>query len=85
MREVGRRNPGAAVRCAHAKTVPVKRLDDFSGQDGLELLGICVLVPEVAKNISAAPRYLQLFALDRNITFNPFTLSNLRRASRAHG
>jgi hypothetical protein len=42
-REVGRRNPGAAVRCAHAQTVPVERLDDFSGQDGLELLGICAL------------------------------------------
>src|SRR5713101_6097144 len=45
-REVGRRNPGAAVRRAHAQTVTVKRLDDFSGQDGLELLGISILMPE---------------------------------------
>src|SRR5258706_7020215 len=81
-REVGRRNPGAAVCCAHAQTVPVERLNDFSGQDGLELLGVCILMPEVAKNISAAPHYLQLFALHRNISFNFFKRDLIRSISR---
>jgi hypothetical protein len=28
-REVGRRNPSAAVRSAHSQALPIKRLDDF--------------------------------------------------------
>jgi len=68
-REVGRRNPGAALCAADAQALPVERLDDFRGQDGLELIGIGILVSEVAKNISASPHYFQLFAFHRNISF----------------
>ena len=34
------------------------------------MLGISVLMPEVAKNISAAPHYFQLFALHRTRVTN---------------
>jgi hypothetical protein len=61
-REVGRRNSGAAVCCADAQTVPVKRLDDFSGQDGLELLGICFLCPRSRKTFPL-PRTTFSFSL----------------------
>jgi hypothetical protein len=53
-REVGRRNARAIMRRAYAHAVLVERIDDFGGQDGLELFSIGVLMPEVAKNISAA-------------------------------
>jgi hypothetical protein len=61
-REVGRRNPGAAVRCAHAQTVAVERLDDFGGQDGLELSGICFSCPRSRKTFPL-PRTTFSFSL----------------------
>src|ERR1700730_4126194 len=81
-REVGRRNPGATVRRAYAQTVAVEHLDDFSGQDGLELLGIGIIMPEAAKNISAAPHYLQSFSFHRSIPFNLFRRALIRSISR---
>ena len=80
--EVGRGNPGAVVRSAHAQAVPVEDLDDFSGQDGLELLDIRIFVPKVAKNISAAPNDFQLLAFHRNIFLNPIKRSLTRSTSR---
>jgi len=53
-RKVSRRRARAAMRPTHAQAFPVERLDDFGGQDGLELLGIGVFVPEVAEHIPAA-------------------------------
>jgi hypothetical protein len=57
-REVGRRDPGAAMSRAHAQAFPSERLDDFGSEDRLELLGTRVLVPEVAENIPASLRWL---------------------------
>ena len=39
-------------------------------------------MPEVAKNISAARHYFQLFALHRNISFNLFKRALIRSISR---
>ena len=46
-REVGGRNPCAAVCGAHAQAFPIQRLDDFRREDSFELLGIRVLAPEM--------------------------------------
>jgi hypothetical protein len=50
-REAGRRNTGSTVRSAHGRAFPVERLNDFGGQDGLELLCARLLVPEVAERM----------------------------------
>jgi hypothetical protein len=47
-REVGRCNACAAVRGADGQLFPIEHLDDFGGQDGLELFDIGVLMPEIA-------------------------------------
>src|SRR5208282_5185618 len=54
-REVGRRNACAPVRPPHGQVFPIERLNDFGGQDGLELLRVRVVVPEVAEYIAASP------------------------------
>jgi len=71
-REIGRRNAGSIVRGAQGKTIPIERLDDFGGEDGLEQLGIRVLVSEIPENIPAPPHHFQLFPFHRNISFSPF-------------
>lgn len=81
-REVRRRNAGAAVRGAHSQVFPVERLDDFGGQDSLELFSIGVLMPEVAEHIAASPHHFQLLALHRNISFSLFKRSFIRSISR---
>jgi len=48
----GCRDPGAAVSRAHAEAFPIEHLDDFGGENRLELLGVRVLVPKVVENIS---------------------------------
>jgi hypothetical protein len=67
---------------ADAQALPVERLDDPRGQDGLELIRIRILVSEVAKNISASPHYFQLFAFHRNISFSLCKRSFTRSISR---
>ena len=53
-REIGRRNARATVCRAHRQVFPIKRLNDFGGQDGLELFSVGVLVPQIAENIRAS-------------------------------
>ena len=53
-REVGRRRARAAMRAAHAQAFPVERLDDFGGQDRLELFDIRILMPQIAEHVPAA-------------------------------
>jgi len=69
-REVGCRDPGAPMSRAHAQAFPIERLDDFGSEDCLELLGIRVLVPEVAENTPAPAHHFRLFAFYRNISFS---------------
>ncbi len=73
-----RESPPPRSRCGPVR----ERLDDFRGQDGLELIRIGVLVSQVAKNIFASPHYFQLFAFHRNISFNLFKRSFTRSISR---
>ena len=54
-REIGRRDPGPAVRGPHGQSLPVKRLDDFSCQDCFDLPGIRVLVAEVSEHVAITP------------------------------
>jgi hypothetical protein len=81
-REVGRRNARLAMRGAHSQVFPIKRLDDFGGQDGLELFGIGVLMPQIAERISASPNHIQFFTIHRNISFNLFKRSFIKSISR---
>jgi hypothetical protein len=80
-REVGRRNAGSVMRSAHSQAFPIERLDDFGGQDRLELLGIRVLVPKAAEQIAASPPCVQLFFY-RNISFSRFKRSLVGSISR---
>ena len=75
--EVRRRDSRAVVRRAHGQVLPVERLNNFGGQDGLELFGIGVFMPEVAEHISAPPHHFQLFSFHRNISFSLFKRSGL--------
>jgi hypothetical protein len=61
-REVGGGNSRAAVRRAHAQSLPVERLDDFGRQNRLELLSVCVLVSQVG-NTFPLPRTTFSFSL----------------------
>jgi hypothetical protein len=69
-RKVGGRDACSIMRGAHGEVFPVEDLDDFGGQDGLALLRVRVLVPEVAEHIATSPHQLQFFAFHRNVSFN---------------
>src|SRR5579863_4206558 len=61
-REVSRRNAGSAVRGAHSQAFPVECLNDFGGENRLELFSIGVLTPEIAEHIAATSHNFQFFA-----------------------
>ena len=44
-------------------------------KDRLDLLGVRVLVPQIAKNVPAAAHHLEFFLFHRNISFNLFKRS----------
>ena len=56
------------VRRAHREAFPVNRLDDLGGEDGVELLRVGVLVPEVAEHVSAPPHRVELCLFHPNIS-----------------
>lgn len=60
--EVRGRNAGAAMGGAYGQAFAVKSLDDFSGEYGLELLSIDVLMPKIAEHIAAPARQIEFFA-----------------------
>ncbi len=69
------------MRSANTKTIAVEHLDDFSRENGLELLGIRILVSEVAENISAPAHHFEFFAFHRNISFSLFKRFLIRSIS----
>src|ERR1700692_462499 len=64
-REVSRRNAGSAVRGADGQAFPIECLDNFGGENRLELFSIGVLTPEVAEHIPATSHHFQFFAFHR--------------------
>jgi hypothetical protein len=81
-RKIGSRDARTTVRAAHGQVFPVESLDDLGGQDGLELLGVRTLAPQVAKDIAAPPYHLEFFLFHRNISFSLFKRSLIRSISR---
>jgi hypothetical protein len=80
-REVGSRDARAAVRGADRQVFPIKRLDDFGGQDGLELFTISVLMP---LDRGTRCRFLApdpAFTFHRNLSFRFCKRLRLRKNS----
>ncbi len=75
-------NPVRLCAARHAQAVPVECLDDFSGQDCLELFDVRILMLQVAEDTPAPVRHFQLFAFHRNISFNPFNRFLIRPTQR---
>jgi len=67
---------------AHSQALAVDRLDDFSGQDGLKLLGVCVLMSQIAEDIPAAPTTSSFFFI---ITTSPSSRMGGRKRLNAGG
>jgi len=69
-------------RTAGWQVLPVGRLDDLGGQNGLEPPDISVVQPEVAEHILTSPHHFQLLA-HRNISLKAFRRSLTSPMSRA--
>ena len=70
-REVRRCNARSGVSRAHGQLVSVQRLDDFGGQDALELVDVRVLMAKVAEDVASSPHQFQRFALHGSILLQP--------------
>ena len=81
-RKVGCRNPCAIVCVAYAQVFTVEHLDDLGRQDGLDLFGIRVLMPQVTECVSTSP-YDCRFCVLPNISFTLFKRFLIRSMSRA--
>jgi hypothetical protein len=55
------------LRGAHAQTLPIKRLDDFGGEDRFELLGVRAFAPQVAEDISTPAHHFQQGSADSRV------------------
>jgi hypothetical protein len=71
-REVRSRNAGSRVRRTQRQVFPVKRLNNFGCQDGLELVDIGVFASQIVENIAAPPHHFHFVAFHRNISFSLF-------------
>ena len=59
-------NRRPALRRAHGEVLPVERLDDFGGKDGLELLDVSVLVTKIGKRFPLPRTSLPFIATARS-------------------
>jgi len=69
------------MSCSNAQAIPIERLDNLSGQYRLELFDVGVLLPKIAKYISASAYHFQIFAFQPNLSFNLFRRSRTRSTS----
>jgi len=60
----------------------LRRLDDFSRQDGFKLSGIRMLVPQVTERVTTPPYNFQPCAFHDNVSFSRFKRSLIRAISR---
>lgn len=81
-REVSRRGPCALLCSAHAQALSIEHLDDFCGQDGLELFDVRVLVAHIAEHIPAPSHHIQFLGFHCHISFSLFRRSLIRSSSR---
>jgi len=70
------------VRRAHAQSIPVEDLDDFSGQDRLKLFNIRVLTSQIPEYVSASARDFQRFLFHQSLSFSFFNRSLISSISR---
>src|SRR4051794_739111 len=81
--EVGGSDPGPRIRLTHGQALAVEGLDDFGGEDGLELVRIRVFAAEITKHIAGTPHYVHgFFALHFSISCRRFSRSFTRSISR---
>jgi len=71
-----------AMRLADTQAIPIKCLDNFRGQDRLELFYIRILFSEIPKHIAATAYHFEFFLFHLNISFNRFRRSRIASSSR---
>jgi hypothetical protein len=81
-REISRSYARQAMRLPDTQAIPIERLDNFRGQDRLELLYIRILFTEIPKHIAATAYHFKLFLFHLNISFNRFRRSRIASSSR---
>src|SRR5450432_2645948 len=74
-REISRSYASQAMRFPNGQAIPIERLDNFCGQDRLELLYIRILFTEIPEHVSAAAHHFKLILFHLNISFNRFRRS----------
>jgi hypothetical protein len=73
-REISRSYASQAMRFPNGQAIPIERLDNFCGQDRLELLYIRVLFAEIPEHVSAAAHHFKLILFHLNISFHVATV-----------
>jgi hypothetical protein len=81
-REISRSYARQAMRFPDTQAIPIERLDNFCGQDRLELRYIRILFAEIPEHVSAAAYHFKLFLFHLNISFNRFRRSLITSISR---
>ena len=71
-----------AMRLPNTQAIPIERLDNFRGQDCLELFYIRILFTEIPEHVPAAAYHFKLFLFHLNISFNRFRRSRIASISR---
>jgi hypothetical protein len=81
-RKISRSYARQAMRLPDTQAIPIEHLDNFRGQDRLELFYIRILFTEIPKHIAATAYHFKLFLLHLNISFNRFRRSRTVSSSR---
>jgi hypothetical protein len=69
-REISCSYASEAMRLSDTQAIPIERLDNFCGQNRLELLYIRTLFAEIPEHVPATAYYFKLFFFHLNISFN---------------
>jgi hypothetical protein len=67
-RKISRSYASQAMRLPDTQAIPIERLDNFRGQNRLELFYIRILFTEIAKYIAATAHHFKLFLFHLNIS-----------------
>jgi hypothetical protein len=81
-REVSCRYAREAMCLPDTQAIPIERLDNFCGQDRLELLYIRILFTEIPEHVPATAYHFKLFLFHLNTSFNRFRQSRIASISR---
>ena len=81
-RKISRSYARQAMRLPDTQAIPIERLDNFCGQDRLELLYIRALFAEIPEHVPATAYHFKRFPFHFNSSFNRFRRSLIASISR---